>query len=125
MITVLLQAVVVLMSNSVGLLADTIHNVGDAATAIPLGVAFWLARRGPTRRFTYGLGRVEDLAGIATVITILVSAVLVKSASDWPTGLIEGSSCVPWRRPRATLDPVAVPPRAAGRVPGLPGRVSR
>ncbi len=76
MITALLQVVVVVLSNSVALLADTIHNFADAATAIPLGIAFVLVRRGATRRFTYGLGRVEDLAGLAIVITIAVSAVV-------------------------------------------------
>jgi cation diffusion facilitator family transporter len=60
----------------VALLADTIHNFADAATAIPLGIAFWLTRRTVTRRFTYGLGRVEDLAGIAIVVTILASALV-------------------------------------------------
>ncbi len=74
--TALLQMVVVLMSRSIALLADTIHNFADAATAIPLGIAFWLARRGATRRFTYGLGRVEDLAGIAIIATILTSALV-------------------------------------------------
>jgi hypothetical protein len=53
-----------------------IHNVGDAATAIPLGVAFAVARRPPRGRFTYGFGRVEDLAGLAVVLTILTSAVV-------------------------------------------------
>lgn len=76
MITALLQAVVVVLSGSVALLADTIHNFADAATAIPLGIAFLLIRRGATRRFTYGLGRVEDLAGLTIVITIAVSAVI-------------------------------------------------
>jgi Co/Zn/Cd efflux system component len=61
-ITAALQFVVVLLSNSVALLADMIHNVGDATTAIPLWAAFVLARRKPSKRFTYGLGRVEDLA---------------------------------------------------------------
>jgi cation diffusion facilitator family transporter len=74
--TALLQLVVVLMSGSVALLADTIHNFGDAATAIPLGIAFWFARRKPSARFTFGYGRVEDLAGIAIVLTILASAVI-------------------------------------------------
>jgi cation diffusion facilitator family transporter len=60
----------------VALLADTIHNIGDAATAVPLWIAFKLARRKPNRRFTYGYGRVEDLAGIAIVFTILLSAVI-------------------------------------------------
>ena len=74
--TALVQAVVVALSGSVALLADTIHNFADAATAIPLGIAFWLARWSATRRFTYGLGRVEDLAGIVIVITILASALM-------------------------------------------------
>src|ERR1700687_6012533 len=73
-VTACLQAVVVALSGSVALLADTIHNFADAATAIPLGIAFVLARRGATRRFTYGLGRVEDLAGLMIVATIMTSA---------------------------------------------------
>src|SRR6266849_10406876 len=76
MATALLQAVVVALSGSIALLADAIHNFGDASTAIPLGIAFVLARRGVTRRFTYGLGRVEDFAGLVIVATILVSAVI-------------------------------------------------
>jgi cation diffusion facilitator family transporter len=63
-------------SGSVGLLADTVHNFGDAATAIPLWVAFALARRRPSKRFTFGYGRVEDLAGILIVLIILLSAVV-------------------------------------------------
>jgi cation diffusion facilitator family transporter len=69
------------LSGSVGLLADTIHNFADASTAIPLGIAFWLARRHATRRFTYGLGRVEDFAGLAIVLTVLVSAVVAAYVS--------------------------------------------
>ncbi|MGH7391257.1 MAG: cation diffusion facilitator family transporter [Candidatus Rokuibacteriota bacterium] len=76
LLTALLQSVVVVLSGSVALLADTIHNFADAATAIPLAVAFWLGRRAATRRFTYGLGRAEDLAGLVIVAVILVSAVL-------------------------------------------------
>ena len=75
-VTAAIQLVVVIMSNSVALLADTIHNLGDAATAIPLGIAFLFAKRPPTRRFTYGFGRVEDLAGLAIVLTIFASAVV-------------------------------------------------
>jgi len=74
--TALLQAGVVALSGSVALLADTIHNFADAATAVPLGIAFVLVRRGVTRRFTYGLGRVEDLAGLMIVATIAVSALV-------------------------------------------------
>src|SRR5713226_4266528 len=65
--TAAFQALVVGLSGSVALLADTIHNFGDAATAIPLGIAFWLARRRPSRRFPYGLGRAEDFAGLAII----------------------------------------------------------
>ena len=74
MATAMVQVVVAAVTGSVALLADTIHNFADAATAIPLGLAFCLARRAMTRRFTYGLGRVEDLAGVAIVLTILLSA---------------------------------------------------
>ncbi|RUW81900.1 cation diffusion facilitator family transporter, partial [Mesorhizobium sp. M1E.F.Ca.ET.063.01.1.1] len=75
-ITSMLQLVVVFLSGSVALLADTIHNVGDAVTAIPLWIAFMLARRKPSKTFTYGLGRVEDLAGIIIVLIILFSAIV-------------------------------------------------
>lgn len=75
-VTAALQFVVVLVSGSVALLADMIHNVGDATTAIPLWVAFVLARRRPSKRFTYGLGRVEDLAGLMVVAIILFSAIV-------------------------------------------------
>ena len=63
-VTALLQAAVVVLSGSVALLADTVHNLSDALTAVPLWIAFSLARRPASRRFTYGLGRVEDLAGL-------------------------------------------------------------
>ena len=58
------------------MLADTIHNIGDAATAVPLWIAFLLARRKPSPRFTFGYGRVEDLAGVAIVFIILLSAII-------------------------------------------------
>lgn len=74
--TAAMQAVVVALTGSVALLADTVHNVADAATAVPLGVAFWFARRRPTPAFPYGYGRVEDLAGLAVVLTILSSALV-------------------------------------------------
>jgi cation diffusion facilitator family transporter len=71
-----LQAVVVGFSGSVGLLADTVHNFADALTALPIGLAFWAARRAPNRRYTYGYGRAEDLAGLAVVVVMTVSASL-------------------------------------------------
>jgi cation diffusion facilitator family transporter len=74
--TALFQVVIVILSGSVALFADTVHNVGDAATAIPLWIAFKLAQRTPSATFTYGYGRVEDLAGVAIVLTILLSALV-------------------------------------------------
>lgn len=74
--TALLQAAIVAVSGSVALLGDTIHNAADALTALPLGVAFVLGRRPPTRRYTYGYGRAEDLAGIAIVLLIAASSAL-------------------------------------------------
>lgn len=75
LVTALVQVVVVVLSGSVALLSDTVHNLGDAATAVPLWVAFALTRLGASRRFTFGYGRVEDLAGVVVVLLILFSAV--------------------------------------------------
>lgn len=74
--TTAVQAVVVAWSGSVALLGDTVHNGADALTAVPLGIAFLLGRRAATRRFTYGFGRAEDLAGIAIVAVITASSAL-------------------------------------------------
>jgi cation diffusion facilitator family transporter len=81
MATAGLQAVIVVFSNSVALLADTIHNLGDAATAIPLWIAFLFARRAASKRFSFGFGKVEDLAGVAVVATILGSALVAGYAA--------------------------------------------
>jgi cation diffusion facilitator family transporter len=78
-ITAGLQAAVVFWSGSVALLGDTLHNVADALTALPLAVAFLLGRRAATRTYTYGFGRAEDLAGILIVAVIAGSAV----AAGW------------------------------------------
>ena len=77
LVTAVFQVIIVAISSSVALLADTIHNFSDALTAIPLGLAFILARRARNRRYTYGYGRAEDLAGAVIVIMILLSAVEV------------------------------------------------
>ena len=74
--TALVQFIVVLLSGSVGLLSDTIHNFGDAATAVPLWIAFALTRLGSSRRFPFGYGRFEDLAGVLVVVIILFSAIV-------------------------------------------------
>ena len=74
--TALLQAAVVAVSGSVALLGDTLHNAADALTVVPLGIAFLVGRRPPTRRYTYGYGRAEDLAGVMIVLLIAASSAL-------------------------------------------------
>lgn len=90
-VTALFQLAIVAISGSVALAADTIHNFSDALTAVPLWIAFVLGRRAATKRYTYGLGRGEDLAGLFVLLMITVSAV------------IAGYEAV-----RRLLDPVAI-----------------
>jgi len=80
-VTAAFQIVIVVLSGSVALLADSVHNVGDALTAVPLAIAFVLLRRPPTKRLTYGWGRAEDFAGLAVVMIILFSAIYAASES--------------------------------------------
>lgn len=75
-VTALAQIGIVAISGSVALLADTVHNFSDALTAIPLWIAFALGTRPATRRYTYGFGRAEDLAGLFVVAMIALSAVI-------------------------------------------------
>ncbi|MGW8949237.1 cation diffusion facilitator family transporter [Streptomyces sp. NPDC055709] len=72
--TTVVQAVIAALSGSVALLGDTVHNATDALTALPLALAFVLGRRAATRRYTYGFGRAEDLAGVFVVLVIASSA---------------------------------------------------
>ena len=94
MMTAVLQLVVVFLSGSVALLSDTIHNFGDAATAVPLWIAFALSRLPASRRFPFGYGRVEDLAGVIVVLIILFSAIVAgyqaveRFVNPQPVGLL-------------------------------------
>jgi cation diffusion facilitator family transporter len=74
--TAAVQALVAALSGSVALLGDTLHNAADALTAVPLGIAFVVGRRPATRRYTYGYGRAEDLAGVVIVLLIAASSAL-------------------------------------------------
>jgi cation diffusion facilitator family transporter len=74
--TSIAQLVIVIISGSVALLADTIHNFSDALTAIPLWIAFALGTKAATRRYTYGYGRAEDLAGLFVIAMITLSAII-------------------------------------------------
>src|SRR5262245_65101643 len=96
--TAVIQAVIVALTGSVALLADTIHNFSDAFTAIPLWIAFVAGRRPPSRSHTYGYGRAEDIAGVFIVVMIALSAVLAGYESI--QRLIEPQ---PSSRPRAVI----------------------
>ena len=75
-LTAALQLAVAVFSGSVALLGDGLHNVADALTAVPLLVAFGLSRRAPTKRFTYGYGRAEDVAGLFVIVMVVLSTAL-------------------------------------------------
>jgi cation diffusion facilitator family transporter len=77
LVTAVFQLFIVNISGSVALLADTLHNFSDALTAVPLWLAFTLARRPRNVRYTYGYGRAEDLAGVLIVVMIFFSAIEV------------------------------------------------
>ncbi|WP_343423804.1 cation diffusion facilitator family transporter [Candidatus Amarolinea dominans] len=77
LLTAVMQVVIVAISGSVALLADTIHNFADATTAVPLWLAFALNRRQPSRGFTYRYGKAEDLAGAFVVLVIFSSALVI------------------------------------------------
>ena len=80
-VTALAQFVIVAISGSVALLADSIHNVADALTAVPLWIAFAISTKPATRRYTYGFGRAEDIAGLFVVAMIALSAVVAGAES--------------------------------------------
>ena len=73
-LTSILQIVIVVWSGSLAWFADTVHNIGDGLNSIPLLIAFYLARRAATRRYTYGFAKAEDIAGIFIVLSITFSA---------------------------------------------------
>ena len=77
--TAMVELSIVFVSGSISLFGDAVHNVADALTAVPLGLAFWLERRSPTKRYTYGYGRAEDLAGVFIVLLIAISS----AATGW------------------------------------------
>lgn len=80
-VTTVLQVLIYVASGSVALLGDTVHNLGDALNSIPLLIALYLVRRAATRRYTYGYGRAEDIAGILIVVSIAFSAAYILAES--------------------------------------------
>lgn len=75
-LTAIFQAIAFSFSGSVSVLGDTIHNFADALTALPLGLAFWLGGRPANKRYTYGYGRSEDIAGVIIIVIVATSSVI-------------------------------------------------
>ncbi|MBV9793319.1 MAG: cation transporter [Actinobacteria bacterium] len=73
-VTGLAELLIAILTGSVGLLGDAIHNLSDVSTSAVVFLGFRLSRRGPTERYSYGLERAEDLAGIGIALVIWVSA---------------------------------------------------
>ncbi len=95
-LTSLFQIGVIIASGSVALLADAIHNFSDAFTAVPLFIAFRLGRRAPTRRYTYGYGRAEDVAGLVVIAMIALSAAGAAYEAARRLMSPQGIDYVPW-----------------------------
>ena len=73
-LTSLLELIIALVSGSVALLADALHNLGDVFTTVGIYFGFRMSRRAASSRYPYGYGRAEDLAGVVVVAAIWVSA---------------------------------------------------
>ena len=73
--TGLAELALAVLTGSVGLLGDAIHNLSDVSTSAVVFLGFRLSRRPPSERYPYGLERAEDLAGIGIAVVIWASAV--------------------------------------------------
>ena len=73
--TGLVELLLAVLTGSVGLLGDAIHNLSDVSTSAVVFLGFRLSRRPATERYPYGLERAEDLAGIGIAVVIWASAV--------------------------------------------------
>jgi cation diffusion facilitator family transporter len=70
----LAELLLAVLTGSVGLLGDAIHNLSDVSTSAVVFLGFRLSRRPATERYPYGLERAEDLAGIGIAVVIWASA---------------------------------------------------
>jgi cation diffusion facilitator family transporter len=80
-VTGIVELLLAVLTGSVGLLGDAIHNLSDVSTSAVVFLGFRLSRRGPTEQYPYGLDRAEDLAGVGIAIVIWASAVFAGYAS--------------------------------------------
>jgi cation diffusion facilitator family transporter len=72
--TGLAELLLAVLTGSVGLLGDAIHNLSDVSTSAVVFLGFRLSRRPPTEKYPYGMERAEDLAGIGIAVVIWISA---------------------------------------------------
>ena len=79
--TGIIELLVAILTGSVGLLGDAIHNLSDVSTSAVVFLGFRLSRKGPTERYPYGLDRAEDLAGVGIAVVIWASAVFAGAES--------------------------------------------
>jgi cation diffusion facilitator family transporter len=73
-LTGLAELAIALLSGSVGLLADALHNLADVSTSLAVFVGLRVSKRPATRSHPYGWARAEDLAGLAVALVIWLSA---------------------------------------------------
>jgi cation diffusion facilitator family transporter len=72
--TGLVELLLAILTGSVGLLGDAIHNLSDVSTSAVVFIGFRLSRRPPTQKYPYGMERAEDLAGVGIAVVIWASA---------------------------------------------------
>ncbi|HEX6404421.1 MAG TPA: cation diffusion facilitator family transporter [Pseudonocardiaceae bacterium] len=73
--TGLLELAVAVITGSVGLLGDALHNLADVSTSAVVFLGFRISKRSPSDRYPYGWERAEDLAGLGVALVIWASAV--------------------------------------------------
>ncbi len=74
-ITGLIELGIALLSGSVGLLSDALHNLSDVSTSLVVFIGLRVSKRPATDTYPYGWGRAEDIAGLGVALVIWMSAV--------------------------------------------------
>ncbi|MGD1253976.1 cation diffusion facilitator family transporter [Mycobacterium seoulense] len=95
-LTGLVELAIALLSGSVALLGDALHNLSDVSTSALVFVGFRASRKLPSERYPYGYERAEDLAGIGVAVVIWASAAV--AAFESVTKLLRhgGTGYVGW-----------------------------
>ena len=80
-LTGLVELVIAVVTGSVALLGDALHNLSDVSTSLAVFVGFRVSRKSATERYPYGFERAEDLAGVGIAVVIWASAALAAAES--------------------------------------------